>query len=508
MHRIRRSSMSWLLFFSVAASLLAGCESDDAAPADPFTVTYPSTFLWGSANSAYQAEGSLKRGGGRAESNWTRWEDRGGIPTGEHNERGADFYSQYDADFARAEADGHNAIRIEVPWYRIEPQPGVFDAVEMQHYLDVIDSARRHGLNPVITLYHWVVPTWVADPIADTDAFRTPLNEALWERYDEFVRYVVSRIGDRVDYYVTFNEPFSVISAGYLSAMHPPGKVFDIQGATDYVVNVLFMHARAYRSIRALDTTDADGDGRATMIGMAHVANPFYPKDPDNPGDVRGAESLEYIVNLIINNALVYGDVDITLDGDTDDHDTVPPEGNYPELAGTQDYLGINYYGPVRVTEFVPPIYGFPLLGVDDYDPLLPHNGLNREINAADFRATLDLYARYNLPFLITENGTDTQEYEQRGQYTMEHVYVLGEALKDGLTVLGYLHWSLTDNFEWTEGYGPRFGLYHVDYDTPGFTRSRTDGADALRDIIRAGRIDRALYDQYAGGRYPSDGRP
>jgi beta-glucosidase len=85
---------------------------------------------------------------------------------------------------------------------------------------------------------------------------------------------------------------------------------------------------------------------------------------------------------------------------------------------------------------------------------------------------------------------------------------VLGEAIKDGLDVLGYLHWSLTDNFEWTEGFAPRFGLYHVDYDSPSFTRSRTDGADALRDIIAAGRIDRTLYDRYASGKYPSDGRP
>jgi len=246
---------------------------------------------------------------------------------------------------------------------------------------------------------------------------------------------------------------------------------------------------------------------RGHLIPFEGRVNPFYPLDPNKPGDVRGAESLSYIVNLIVNNALVYGDIDITLDGKLDDQTTVPPEGNYPELAGTQDYLGINYYGPVRVSEFVPPIDGFPHLNVSEYDPLLPHNGLGREINAADFRATLDLYARYILAFLITENGTETREFEQRGQDTMEHVYVLGQALKDGLTVLGYLHWSLTDNFEWTEGYAPRFGLYHVDYTSPDLTRSRTDGTDALRDIIRAGRIDHGLYDQYAGSCYPSDGR-
>jgi len=500
----------WLFAAALSiATLVAGCSGNgDDETTDPFTVTFPSSFLWGSANSAYQSEGNFQPGGGRVQSNWSRWEDLGRIKTGETNDRGADFYDRYDADFGLAEHDGHNAIRLGVEWARIEPQRGVFDAAAMDHYVQVIDAARGHGLNPVVTLYHWVVPLWVEDPSTGVDAFAEPVNHDLWDRFDEYVRYVVARIGDRVDYYVPFNEPFSVVSAGYLVGEHPPGKAFDLAGATNYLANVAFMHARAYRTIRELDHDDADGDGRATMIGMANIANPFYPKDPNNPGDVKGAQTLSYIVNELLNNALVHGDLDLTLDGDTDDSETVPPEGNYPELAGTLDYMGINYYGPVRVVEFGPPIYGYPLLSVDDYDPLLPHNGLGTEISAPDFRVALDLYARYGLPLLITENGTDTREYDQRAMYLMEHVYVLGQAIKDGLPVLGYLHWSLTDNFEWAEGYASRFGLYRIDYDTPDFARMRTSGADALQAIIRGNRIDRTLYEQYVADRYPSDQRP
>jgi len=507
--------MRWRLSFSAVLlatlAVVAACGDDDDGSArteDPFTVTFPADFLWGTANSAYQSEGNFKPGGGRVESNWSHWEDLDAILTGDKNDRGADFYLRYDDDFALAQRDGHNAIRLGLEWARIEPEEGVFDQAEMDHYIQVIDAARARGLELVVTLYHWVVPVWVEDPITGLDEFATPLNEDLWERFDEFVSYVVPQIADRVDYYVPFNEPFAVISDGYLNAAQPPGKFFDIPGATNYLFNVAFMHARAYRTIRELDTQDADGDGKPTMIGIAKVATPFYPVDPNNPGDVRGAESINYILNELLPNALVYGDVDVNFDQDTEDADTVPPEGHYPELEATLDYIGINYYGPGRVTTLGPPIWGLPTLDVNDYDPLLPHNGLGQEINAAEFRVILDHYAQYGLPLLITENGTDTQEFDQRGMYLMEHIYELGKAIQDGLPILGYLQWSLTDNFEWQEGYSSRFGLYRLDYTTPDFTRIRTDGADAMQEIIAHHRIDRALFDEYVRDRYPSDRRP
>lgn len=503
---------AFLLALLVSFFVVAGCGDDNedrGLPVeDTFTVTFPAGFLWGTANSAYQSEGNFKPGGGRVESNWSHWEDLGEIDTGERNDRGANFYVRFDDDFALAQQDGHNAIRIGLEWARIEPEEGVFDQDEMDHYIQVIDAARARGLNVVLTLYHWVVPTWVEDPFTNEDLFATAMNRHLWDRFDEFVRYVVPQIADRVDYYVSFNEPFAVISEGYLTAEHPPGKFWDLEGATNYLVNVAFMHARSYRTIHALDAGDADGDGKSAMVGIAAVATPFYPKDPNRPGDVRGADSLNYIVNDLFTNAVVYGDLDVNLDRDTTDPNTIPPEGRYPELAGSLDYIGINYYGPMRVTALGPPVWGMPTANVNDYDPLLPHNGLGQEINAADFRVVLDRYARYGLPLLITENGTDTREFDQRGMYLMEHIYELGKAIRDGLPIIGYLQWSLTDNFEWQHGYASRFGLYRVDYTQPDYPRIRTDGADAMREIIAHNRIDRALYEKYVRDRYPSDRRP
>ncbi|MCA9771520.1 MAG: glycoside hydrolase family 1 protein [Myxococcales bacterium] len=505
---------------ALAVALAAGaCNSSsnhgrvNPALLDPFTVVFPADFLWGSANSAYQSEGNFKPGGGRVESNWSHWEDLDRINDGSRNDVGAGFYTQYPADLDRAASDGHNAIRFGLEWARIEPERGVFDQAEMDHYLALIDACVARGLTPVVTFYHWVVPPWVADPATGLDRFATAQNTELWDDFDAYVRFVVPQIADKVDWYITFNEPYSVAAAGYLLGQHPPGKILDLAGATAFLFNTAFMHARAARSIRELDTVDATRDGHATRISLAKSANTFLPLDPNNDQDVQGAEQLSYIFNDAYMNAVVYGMVDADLDRAYDNATTTPPEGFYPELTDALDFIGINYYGPIVALGHIGPIaipaplLGFPILDVNQYDPALPHNGLNREISAQGFRDTLDLYSQWGLPFMITENGTDTQEFDQRAKYLTEHIYEVGKAMKDGLTVLGYLQWSLTDNFEWVEGYEPRFGLYRLDYTAQGFPRTRTNGAEMMSEVIAQGYLDRALYDRWAGECYPTDAR-
>jgi len=200
------------------------------------------------------------------------------------------------------------------------------------------------------------------------------------------------------------------------------------------------------------------------------------------------------------------------MDGDTTDTGTTPPEGLYDELAGTLDWIGVNYYGPGRAQggsfARIEPLRGLPLLEVDDYDPLLPHNEMNREISAAGFLDTLRRYAAWGLPIYITENGIGDSDDSQRPFYLLEHLRVLGLALGEGIDIRGYLHWSLTDNFEWTYGLTQRFGLYRIDFTDPLLPRTELPSADLYRQIVAAGGIDDDLWGAWALARYPSDGRP
>ena len=213
-------------------------------------------------------------------------------------------------------------------------------------------------------------------------------------------------------------------------------------------------------------------------------------------------------------NALVHGFLDVDLDTLTTNNTTIPPEGHYPQLEGTLDYMGLNYYGPVRILGEVlpgltigPPLFGVPLLDVAEYDPSLPHNGLGREINADGLRRTLDIYEPYALPIYILENGTDTSDHPQRARYLVEHIEVLRDAYLDGLDIRGYFQWSLTDNFEWTEGYTSQFGLYAIDPLNPSGNRTATNGVAAYRDIIlHSGTLPPTLRDLHLGVPYQSSG--
>lgn len=526
--------MDKVLGWRLLVSLAAGCDSGGPSPpidagdagdgdiADdaggfwgdgPVDVRFPEGFLWGTASSAYQVEGAAAADGGTAASNWSDWEAADRIRGGQRSGRGAGFREMYEEDLDRAVGLGSNAIRIGIEWARIEPQDDVWDEAELEHYAAVVRAARTRGLQVMVTLYHWVVPQWIQHPSArppvdllasDSDAFETA--------FEDFARRVAGRLAADVDLWVPLNEPFSVLSAGYLNAEHPPGGVLDMEGAQKAAVRFIFGHARAARAIREADTLDTDGDGSPALVGNAAVASTFHPKNPDDPQDVFAAGRISYIVNDVFIEAWTSGRLDVDMDGDFDDAGTVPPEGTYADLAGTLDWIGVNFYGPARVEAGVfagaAPLHGMPLLDVDRYDPLLPHNEMGREISAPDFLETLRLYDRWGLPLYVTENGISDSGDTQRPFYLLEHVRVVGRAIAEGIDVRGYLHWSLTDNFEWSYGFTERFGLFRVDFGDPALPRTENASARLYREIATRGGIDQALWDEWKLDRYPTDRRP
>jgi beta-glucosidase len=545
------SSLLGTLAVACAFVDVVGCPAEKTDVDPPFAaVTFPDEFRFGTAVAQWQVEGDEAADGHTVDSNWKRWMDMGKGKGGQQNGDGNGFGTQYVDDIARAKALGLDTFRVGIDWSRVEPEPGVFDDAELDHFVAVLDAVRAAGLQPVVTLWHWTVPVWVQqpDPAAEggiVDKIAVPYDDAdddaVVPAFDRFVRHVIPRVKDRVDTYTVLNEPFSMITLGYIDGRFPPGRTLDIPRATAFGVNLLFMHGAAYAAIKELDDVDADDDGATSFVGLTMTANEFAPEIADDPDQQRSADSINYAFNDWAMKALTTGDLDVNLDGDTTDTDTTPPEGNFAALAGTLDFVGVQYYGPGRVTDegllgqllsSVAPLYGAPLLDVADYTvgdgALLPCNGMGREISAAGFRATLDRYAQWGVPMIVTENGTTTNgrvgefpedwqpgdalpagddEEAAAAMYILEHLWEVGRAVDDGLDVRGYYHWTLADNFEWVDGRTQHFGAYAVDFADPTYPRRLTKMGEALRDVAGARGIDEALWKKWVLTSYPSDGR-
>ncbi len=534
----------------LVATTLLGCPEE---PAGGFhEVRFPEGFLWGTATAQWQIEGD-EGVNGPVDSNWSRWLALGKGEGAQQNADGNGFFRHYEADAARAKALGLSHFRLSIDWSRVEPEPGVYDDAELDHLVDVLDALRAEGVEPALTLWHWVVPVWVqsADasaPFGRVDLMTDPSErEALLERWEAFVRRVVARVKDRVDLYTVLNEPFSMISAGYLGGIFPPGHLLDITGATEMGITLLFMQARAYDVIKELDDVDADGDASTgdSFVGLTQTANAFYPEDPGDEHLRFAAQQQSYVFNHWLMRALVTGELDVDLDRKTDNPVSNPPEGYYEELHGRLDFVGVQYYGPVVVRrdpllEDVHPLYARPLLDVREYDETLPHNGMGREISAAGFKDTLWLYATWGVPILLTENGTTTNlpplevtegdggvsdggvadsglpegahepgpfAPEQAAMYLAEHLWEVGNALEAGLDIRGYFHWTLADNFEWVEGQRQRFGAYSVDFADPERPRTLNPMGEALRDIVVENGVSEDIWQRWVLERYPSDTR-
>ena len=508
-------------FAAIAAVLCLGA-CGPGEPEPPFN----DDFLWGTASAAWQVEGDydpIPDDGFEVRSNWSVWTERGCVHEGQTNPEGVGFYNQYAEDFALAASIGNNSYRLTIDWARIEPTDDGWNEAELAHYEEVLSEMHAAGLTPMVTLWHWVMPTWIQNPTEEDalDLLSAPAgpDSTFVQEFEEFVRYVAPTLAPYVDLYSILNEPFSVIASGYMNGgcgggAFPPGAGFDLDGARGVAVNLLFAHAAACDVLRELDTSDVDDDGTGALCGQAATNNVVRPHDPYDPDDVAGAARIDWIYNHLTMEALTAGNLDLDFDGaftttQADDPDLAVDEGHYAALEGSLDWQGINYYGPILVDGIAgSALGGLPLVLVEDYDPRLPHSTLGFAIDAPGFGEILDAFAPYGLPMYITENGLGDDTDADRPMFLVEHLDQLQAAIERGVDVRGYYHWSLTDNFEWSEGRTQRFGLFKVDYDDPAFPRTRQRSVDAYEAVIAAGGVTDAIRAEYLKDRYSSDTRP
>jgi beta-glucosidase len=419
---------------------------------------FPEGFLWGTATAAHQVEG-------RNTNNWSDWEQQPGrIHNGERAGAACGWWRDAEGDFDRMLALGCTTHRMSIEWSRIEPEEGLFDEGALARYRDMLHRLRQRGIEPMVTLHHFTNPRW----LERRGGWLHPATPSLFARYVE--RAVVA-LRDHCTLWCTINEPTVYVAQGYLRGIWPPGRT-NPADVPRGLAALLRGHALAAAAIRSLSP--------AARIGLAHHVRPFDPAST-RLGDVLGAQTLDYLFNEMTLRALASGVLE-------------PPIGLWEPvagLAGSCDYLGLNYY----TRELVAADARAPdqlflrhyVTSERSHSDLTVEGGPFSELYPQGLARVLERVARYGLPIYITEIGVPDQDDDMRPRFMLSHLAAVQRAIARGIDVRGLYWWTLVDNFEWSEGWGLRFGLYALDVRT-GERRAR-HSAGLFAAIARANAL-------------------
>ncbi|MDQ0930997.1 GH1 family beta-glucosidase [Streptomyces turgidiscabies] len=430
---------------------------------------FPAGFLWGVSTSAHQIEGAADQ---RETSVWdTFTAEPGRVKDGSTAEVACDHFHRYPEDVALLAGLGVDAYRFSVSWPRVN-SPGGLD-----FYDRLVDELCAAGVRPVPTLFHWDLP-------ARLEEKGGWLERDTASRFAEYVSVVAERLGDRVQKWITLNEPAEHTLFGHALGAHAPGKqlMFDALPAAHHQ---LLGHGLAVRALRAAGATD---------IGIANSHGPTWPASQE-PADLEAAGFYDLLLNRLFADPILLGEYPDGL-GELMPGDV---EADLKVIAEPIDFYGVNYYSPTKVgapqgtdIEFggltIPAELPFSVQEIEDVPvtdfgwPVVPE-GLTELLTTFQGR-----YADRLPPVVITENGCSYEglDDQDRIAYLDGHVRALHRALEAGVDVRGYFVWSLLDNFEWAEGYARRFGLVHVDFET--LTRTPKASYGWFSELLRAQR--------------------
>lgn len=474
-----------------------------ASPA-PDAVRFPAGFGWGAATASYQIEGAAAEDG-RTPSIWDTYARvPGAIVDGDHGDVACDHYHRYREDVALMRDLGLGHYRFSVAWPRVRPDGGAVNQAGLDFYRRLVDELLGAGITPWITLYHWDLPQTLEDAGGWT-------NRDTAHRFVDYARTVHDALGDRVPTITTMNEPWCSAFLGYTSGRHAPGRREEAAGLVA-AHHLLLGHGLAVEALRA--------DGATADLGITLNLTVADPVDPTDDVDRDAARRVDGLFNRVFLDPLLRRRYPADVLTDTASlefagrpwHDVVR-EGDLAAIGSPIDVLGINYYNGTAVSGRPHPDpddggvrhpdlpHGSPYPGGDDIvDPGrgLPRTGMGWEVQPEGFtRLLVRLRDEYDAPPIwITENGAaypDTLvdgrvDDHQRIAYFDAHLRAVHAAVEAGVDVRGYFAWSLLDNFEWAYGYGQRFGLVHVDYDTQ--VRTPKASAEWYARIARTGRIE------------------
>jgi beta-glucosidase len=435
---------------------------------------FPEDFLWGAATSSYQIEGSPLADGAGA-SIWHHYAHTPGrVANGDSGDIACDHYRRYAHDIALMARLGLNAYRFSIAWARVLPQgTGRLNARGLDFYQRLVDGLLAHGIQPMVTLYHWDLP----QALYERGGWLHP-DSAEW--FADYARAVFEALDDRVPLWLTLNEPWVVTVAGYLQGVHAPGHRSPVE--TPRVAHALLRaHAAAATAYRAV--------GRH-RIGLTVNLEPQHPAS-DTAADLAAARRRDAFLNRWFLDPLFLGTYPEELAESFGAHWPPFSAADLHGLRDTVDFLGVNYYSRSVVRDDAA---GRPAGAVPVGQDGQAHTAMGWEIYPAGLaEILLWLKGRYANPAVyITENGAAFDDPcpnhgevpdPQRVDYLRRHLRAARQALAQGVDLRGYFAWSLLDNFEWAHGYAKRFGLVHVDFATQ--LRTPKTSARFYSEVIR-----------------------
>lgn len=415
---------------------------------------FPEGFLFGAATSSHQVEGDNRA------NDWWDWEQAGGrIEDGTTSGAAAGWWEgRAEEDLARAAELGQNGHRMSLEWSRLEPEAGRFDPDAFERYRQILDFANGRGLKVLLTLNHFTLPRWVAK----LGGWTHPNLPALFEG---FADRAARELGGRPHLWATLNEPSVLAYLAYAGDRWPPGRG-SLPACFVALRGMLRAHERAYRALHR--------ELPQPRVGLVLNCPWFVPADPDRRLDRLAAAAQDWGFNGAVLHALRRGVLRFPL---------VWTQRRAPELAGALDWVGLNFYGRYDV-RFDPTAVG-EAFGRHVQEPTVrtEHNDWGRP-SPEGMVAQLERLAALGVPLYVTENGTVDDGDARRSRFLVDHVTALAGAVRRGLDVRGYFHWSLVDNFEWAEGWTTRFGLLALERETQ--ARTPRAAAEVYASICRA----------------------
>jgi beta-glucosidase len=440
-------------------------EADFRGASSEQFLRFPDDFLWGVSTAAHQVEGDNC-------NQWSDWEQAGRIKSGDSCGKACDWWENAERDFDIARDLGLKALRLSLEWSRIEPEEGHFDAQAIGRYRQMLEGLHQRGIEPIVCLHHFTHPRW----FEKRGAFLRPDAPKLFER---FTREVTKAVGNLCRMWVTFNEPNVYAACGYVVGEFPPGRKGELLNALRVNSIQAQAHVLAYRAIHEL-VPDA-------QVGWAQHYVVFEP--------VRGildrwaASLLDRFFNNAFFELIEDGRLAFPF-GMLGGHDR--------EAKGCCDFVGLNVYSRLHVAfdlRYVSTL--FTNIFVPGHVPQ-GDQGVEKPYGEAYPLAVVravERAARLGKPIYIMENGVPDAEDRIRPWLIVNVLRELHGLIEQGHDIRGYLHWTLTDNFEWNEGWKLRFGLVALDPDTQ--DRTMRSSAKLFSEIVRSNQLADPTADKY-----------
>ncbi|MBU0668266.1 glycoside hydrolase family 1 protein [Patescibacteria group bacterium] len=389
-----------------------------------------SDFLFGAATSAHQVEGDNRF------SDWWDFEKRVLSRKKIRSGKASNHWELFEEDFKLAKELGHNCFRFSIEWAKIEPQEGQIDFDAINHYKEVLESLKEKNITPIVTLFHFSLPKW----FAQKGGF---LNKKNLHIFVDYAKFITDELKQYLEYVITINEPVVYSYQSYLQGKWPPQKKKYLL-YKKVLRNLAKVHIKTYHVLKNRNPK--------LKISIAKNNQVFEPARKGSPMDNLLVKYFEYDWNHQFLN----------------------------RIRKCLDFIGLNYYF-YRAVKFTSSLskkfyqFPYPTCRKTDMDWEVYPKGI--------YLMTKDLWKKYKLPIIITENGVADSKDKLRESMIKETLQWLFKAKKEGVDIRGYLHWSLIDNFEWDSGFSAEFGLIKVDYEN--FARSIRPSALVYKDLIK-----------------------